>query len=428
MNKLAIYGIIGIVVAVGIGIGAVTTMEAPPLDDMAEPDVNTSDMDVMPSDSNVEIMQVNVGILLPATGDLASHGNENNIALDLALTDFNEYLEGKDADWRMNLVEEDTQSDPIIALEKVQSLNSKGIKYALGPESSSETRNIMSYADSNNMIILSPSSTSPKLAVDDNIFRFVPDDTQQGKVVAALLESKGIKVIVAAYRGDVWGDGLFESTKMSFEEKGGIVAESIRYSPEITTFSTEAEVLDGSIEELYKEYTVDEIGVFVIGFDEVVHLFNSALEYENLNEVQWFGSDGNAGASTITEDERSSMFATNTGFIATQFAASQNETFESVKSAFEENTGRTPSNNYVYSSYDSLWVLGLSMEKVGFDPLAVREQLPITGLEYTGALGTIRLNDVGDLAIADYELWTVIDGMWVPTARYNAATGEIADY
>ena len=121
------------------------------------------------------------------------------------MEDFNEYLAEKGADWRMNLVAEDTQSNPVVALEKVQSLNSKGIKYALGPESSAETRNIMSYADSNDMIILSPSSTSPKLAVADNIFRFVPDDTKQGKVVATLLEESGIKVVVPIYRGDVLG-------------------------------------------------------------------------------------------------------------------------------------------------------------------------------------------------------------------------------
>ena len=375
-----------------------------------------------------EITTVDVGVLLPATGDLASHGNENKLALDLAVVDFNEYLEENGADWRMNLVVEDTQSDPIIALEKVQSLNSKGIKYALGPESSAETRNVMSYADSNDMIILSPSSTSPALAVADNIFRFVPDDTKQGKVVATLLMDSGIKVVVPIYRGDVWGDGLFDATSESFEEMGGMVAQGIRFNPEVTTFSTEANALAKSVDSLMDTYEPGEVGVFVIGFDEVIHLFNSATEYDSLKSVPWFGSDGNAGASTITDDARSAAFATDVGFIATQFAASDNEVFDRVRSAFEESTGRTPSNNYVYSSYDSLWVLGLSMDAVGFDALDIKNQLAATGLEYTGALGTVRLNDAGDLAISDYELWSVIDGEWEPTSRYNAATGEIADY
>ena len=379
----------------------------------------------MMMDEPTEVTTVDVGVLLPATGDLASHGNENKIALEFAVEDFNEYLAEKGADWRMNLVAEDTQSNPVVALEKVQSLNSKGIKYALGPESSAETRNIMSYADSNDMIILSPSSTSPKLAVADNIFRFVPDDTKQGKVVATLLDESGIKVVVPIYRGDVWGDGLFESTQESFTEMGGIVAEGIRYNPEITTFSTEAEVLSKAVDAQLAEYADGEVGVFVIGFDEVVHLFNSAIEYDTLNSVPWFGSDGNAGASPLVDDARSAEFATNTGFVATQFAASDNEVSKMLRANFEDLTGSTPSNNYVFSSYDSLWVLGLSMEEVGFDALDIKEQLPATGMAYTGALGTVQLNDAGDLAISDYELWSVIDGEWSATARYDAATGEI---
>ena len=374
-----------------------------------------------------EMRTIHVGVLLPATGDLASHGNENKIALDLAVEDFNEYLAEKGADWRMNLVAEDTQSNPVIALEKVQSLNSRGIKYALGPESNAEIRNIKSYTDSNGMIILSPSSTSPRLAVADNIFRFVPDDTKQGKVVATLLADRGIKTAVPIYRGDVWGDGLFESTRESFTEMGGVVAEGIRYSPEITTFATEADVLSNMVEAELADYEDGEVGVFVIGFDEVVHLFNSAIEYDILNSVPWFGFDGNAGAAPLVEDGRSATFATNTGFVATQFAAFDNEVFEMLRADFKELAGSMPSSNYVFLSYDSLWVLGLSMEEVGFDALDIKEQLPKTGLSYTGALGTVRLNDAGDLAIADYDLWSVIEGEWVVTARYNAATGEIVE-
>ena len=442
MNNGAKYGIIGAAIAIAIGVAIAASMGGdgdvpvePPVEPVVpvepevpvepvEPEVPVEEPDVTEEEPG-EIMTVDVGVLLPATGDLASHGNENKIALEFAVEDFNEYLEEKGADWRMNLVAEDTQSNPVVALEKVQSLNSKGIKYALGPESSAETRNIMSYADSNDMIILSPSSTSPKLAVADNIFRFVPDDTKQGKVVATLLADSGIKVVVPIYRGDVWGDGLFESTQESFTEIGGIVAEGIRYNPEITTFSTEAEVLSDAVEAQLAEYEAGEVGVFVIGFDEVVHLFNSAIEYDTLNSVPWFGSDGNAGAAPLVEDARSAEFATNTGFVATQFAASDNEVSEMLRADFVELTGSTPSNNYVFSSYDSVWVLGLSMEEVGFDSLDIKEQLPATGMSYTGALGTVQLNEAGDLAISDYELWSVIDGEWFATARYNAATGEI---
>ena len=49
-------------------------------------------------------------------------------------------------------------------------------------------------------------------------------------------------------------------------------------------------------------------------------------------------------------------------------------------------------------------------------------------VEYTGALGTINLNVAGDLAAASYEFWSVIDGKWVPTSRYDADKGLIIWY
>ena len=428
MNNGAKYGIIGAGIAVAISIAVAASMGMSgdePVDEVL--DEQDTDATIDTSDTTQDIVQV--GVLLPATGDLASHGNENRIALDLALEDFNAHLEETGANWKMELVMEDTQSDPIIALEKIQSLNSKGIKYALGPESSAETRNIMSYADSNDIIVISPSSTSPKLAVADNIFRFVPDDTKQGKVVATLLAERGIKVVIPIYRGDVWGDGLYEATSASFEEMGGIVAEGIRYSPEVTVFSTEANIAASNVERHLDEYSADEVGVFIIGFDEVVHFFNAASAYDVLRTVQWFGSDGNAGANPLVDDAITSEFVTDVGFIATQFAPSDGQVFEQVRMDFEALTGSTPNNNYVYSSYDSLWVLGLAMlEADSFDSMTIKEQLPETGLNYDGALGAVRLNDAGDLAISDYELWSVIDGEWEATARYNAAMDMIVEY
>ena len=94
---------------------------------------------------------IEIGALLPSTGDLSSYGQDNNIGMQLAIADFNSYLEAIGANWSLSLVVEDTQTDPIIALEKLQSLNSKGIKFVLGPLSSSEISNIKSYADSNDI-------------------------------------------------------------------------------------------------------------------------------------------------------------------------------------------------------------------------------------------------------------------------------------
>ncbi len=385
-----------------------------------------------PADQPTEAMPkvvdiLDIGVLLPATGDLSSHGQDNHVATKLALEDFNEYLESKDADWRMNLVIEDTQTDPIIALEKIQSLNAKGVNLILGTQTSAELRNVKSYADSNSLILVSPSSTSPKLAFDDSIFRLVPDDTKQSKALARLLDHHQIKVVIPVYRADVWGDGLYEATKDSFESIGGMVDSGLRYSPEVTVFSTEASLLSDTVDSyLSQGYAKDDVAVLMIGFAEVVHFMNSASSYDNLSEVRWFGSDASSNDDSITDDPISSAFAQETGFLATQFSASDNETFERVKAHVKQQIGSDPSN-YAYSSYDSLWILGLTVEQAGSgDTEDVLNNIVSVASDYEGAIGDVELNEYGDLAISDYELWAVGgDGMWQTVGRYMSDSDSI---
>ena len=458
MNKVAIYAIIGAAIAIGIAAAAVSSPADEPADmdagmqpedaattapesaetiddvdemtdkDMdAESDSGTDDGSSAASSSDAKT--VDVGALIPVTGDLASYGIDTRYGLDMALDHFNAYLQDKGADWRMRLIAEDTQTNPITALEKVQSLDAKGIKYILGPSSSAEIRNIMAYVNSNNMLLISPSSTSPKLAIpSDNIFRFVPDDSKQGTVIAALLEDRDIKAIVAVYRGDIWGDGLFETAAAAFEDRGGVVAEGMRYNPEITTFSSEMHALSSLVTQLHETYERGEVGILLISFDEASHLFNAAVEYENLRGIPWIGSEGVTGAHTIVDDERAAKFAEGTGLMALQFSASDNEVFRDVRDEFERRSGTTPNNNYIYASYDSLWALGLAMEAAGPDVQDIIEQLPDTVTGRTGALGNVMFNEAGDLDVTDYEFLIVADGKWAPAARYDAATGEIVDY
>ncbi len=381
---------------------------------------------MMMAESNIPDI-VQVGVMLPSTGDLAAHGQDNGVGVELGLTDFNKYLEEIGAHWRMELIKEDTQSDPIVALEKIQSLNSKGIKFVLGPESSAEVRNIKSYADSNDMVLISPTSTSPALAIDDNIFRMIPDDTQQGKVLAQLFEEQNIKVVVPMYRGDVWGDGLFESTKMNFEGLGGVMDDGLRYSPDVTVYSTEANLLSGLVADYVAEYSTDEVAVLLIGFSEAVHILNFADSYDNLHEVRWFGSDGSSNDSTLSDDPIAAAFTENVNFVSTQFATSTNETYEHVKNHFIDFKGSTP-NAYAYSSYDSVAVLGKTILETGsVDPLTVRDSIIEVAATHTGAIGTVNLNEAGDLAISDYDLWGIQDGTWYLYGHYNAGT-SIFDY
>ena len=128
---------------------------------------------------------VKIGALLPITGVSSSLGESEGAALKIATKDINEYLFKTHSSNGIELIIEDTQSNPSVSLEKIKQLAAKGIKIVIGPATSAAVQGIKDYADKNGIILISPSDTAPSLATaGDNLFRFVPDDSHQAQAIS----------------------------------------------------------------------------------------------------------------------------------------------------------------------------------------------------------------------------------------------------
>jgi len=139
--------------------------------------------------------EVVLGALLPLTGALSSSGESTQAALELAVRDVNEYLSDIGSETSVRLIVEDTETDPAVALEKLQNLAGKGVKIVIGPDSNTEVEAVKTYADENDILLVSQSSTAPSLTIPwDNIFRFVPDDTHQAEAIARLMWEEGVRI------------------------------------------------------------------------------------------------------------------------------------------------------------------------------------------------------------------------------------------
>ncbi|WP_143274420.1 ABC transporter substrate-binding protein, partial [Archaeoglobus fulgidus] len=102
---------------------------------------------------------IKIGVMIDLSGPLTTYGNSIKNTLEIAKEDIDAYLQEKGLPYTVEFYVEDTKVDPKIALEKVQSLHSKGINLIIGPMGSGEVSNIMGYVQSNKIIIISPSST-----------------------------------------------------------------------------------------------------------------------------------------------------------------------------------------------------------------------------------------------------------------------------
>jgi len=377
---------------------------------------------------------VNIGLILPLSGDLATHGLENLEGSKFGVVEFNKHLEEIGASWTLKMTSEDSATNPVIALEKLTSLNAKGIKMIVGPETSSNIRNMKGYSDSNNMLLVSCCSSAPALAIpNDSVYRLVPDDSNQGTALSKLIQHEGIEVLVPVWRGDTWGDGLSAATTSSFVQRGGTIDEGVRYNPESPEFSASTSLLAEVVQGYVDEYGKDKVGVLFLGFAEILQFTQSASQHEILDDVRWFGPGANTKEHKLIDDPIGLEFSTNVQFTTVQFAASKmtdtgdvNPIYEKVQDHLTETLGTAP-NSFVLSSYDAVWIIGLSiLETQSTDVTKIKSVISDIAENYSGAIGPTILNEAGDLAQANYEVWGIRGGEWVLLGQYTQSTDSIS--
>ena len=278
------------------------------------------------------------------------------------------------------------------------------------------------------LYLISQSSTSPALSiVGDNLFRFVPDDKNQGKFIAKKMWDSGIKIVVPMWRDDIYGNELYKSMKENFEKLGGIVTEGVKYKPHIGNFAAslhrinfimwnqDLKQLSQLVEHQTKKVGNDSVGVYLISYDEVTPIMIQANEHKILDQVRWFGADSIAQNNHLLRNKDSALFAIKTNFVNPLFTISlQNEKIEHIREEVEKGKHEPTLLTYPIISYDAFWVAALSLDKSHtmlerFNIATLKENIvKLTG-PYVGISGNITLNNAGDRTSGPYELWRIAD-------------------
>ncbi len=187
---------------------------------------------------------LNVGVLLPQTGDLSIFAPPGEKAANLAVEEASAALEGTDITVTSSAA--DTETKAASAQSAAQKLITDGSTCLVGPWASDETIPVgQSVAARQQVPLISPSSTSPEitdLPDDGFVFRTAPSDALQGIVLAdAVGQEFGTDATISvAARNDAYGEGIATEFKAAFEEAGGTTTGPVLYDPEGTTFDSEA--------------------------------------------------------------------------------------------------------------------------------------------------------------------------------------------
>ena len=384
-----------------------------------------------PSNASMQVTnEFRIGVLLPLSGDATETGRSAQAALAVADDDINNYLATINSSVRICLVSLDTRSDPATALDDLKALHAQDIQVVIGPFSSAEVNATWCYAYENNIILVSYGSTAPSLAIpNNNVFRFVPDDTHEVAALSQLMQEDGIKVVVPLWRDDTWGNNYVATLRTDVEKYGGTVAEGVRYDPGTSDFSSALTALAPQVSQAVGQYGATAVAVQVLGFGEVPNIFAQASSDSQLASVRWYGSTGDP-FPLIATTPPTAQFAVKTGFVTMALAEGQGDRFERVKAQVTQKLGHAP-QPWAYAAYDSAWVVTIAyLETRSAAASAMNVAIPFVADSYYGITGNTALNAAGDRAFAHYDFWSLMQENgnynWKKVGSYseNPATGK----
>jgi len=228
--------------------------------------------------------------------------------------------------------------------------------------------------------------------------------------------------------------GETAATRLSrrpFEALDGTVDAKVRYDSEKTEFSAEAAALNDEVVALNNQYGAETVGIGVWAFGEFTAFYSACSEYPALVDAIWFGSDGYGRSTTLIEEVPDSY---KSRFLCMNMGTIKSSRFRALEEKYIPLSGGRILGTYSTHMYDIIWLLCKSVLEAGaYDGEIVKEVLPTVAEQYFGACGWTKLNDYGDRAESNYELWTIelnATGLpeWVIAATFDSASGKLSWY
>ncbi|MCS4540222.1 MAG: ABC transporter substrate-binding protein [Thaumarchaeota archaeon] len=377
---------------------------------------------------------VKVGALFDLSGELSNLGSRSSVAGQIAIEDVNDYLQTAGCDLTFQLVISDYALNNDRALSELQAFAAQGIDVVLGPFNSGSAQFILSYANENHIVLLSPSSTSPALAIeDDYLFRTVPNDAAQGLGVARMLADRGVEGVILVNRQDTYGDGLADATTARFEELGGKVVSRIRYDTATTDFTSILTQMDRDWQTASAQYGADKVAFEVIAFQEFGTMITQAATSfpDLLNTPQpWFGSDGTSLNGVIVDASTSGPYVAQVQLPSTLFVVANNSKTLDFYGRYTAELPGQACEFYCHESYNDVWLAALSILSAGStDGAAVQKILPLVAATYYGTTGWEGLEPSGDRIPGSYQIWMVAPSggqyTWILAGTWDFNTDTI---
>jgi branched-chain amino acid transport system substrate-binding protein len=335
---------------------------------------------------------IKIGVIAPMTGDLASYGQQAEVAGNLAVAEINSAggINGR----QLEIITEDGQCDPKAALNAANKLILVDKVPVILPFCSAETLSSAPIAEQNKIVSLSSASTNPKITdAGDYIFRLAASDSYQGKFVAEYIYQKlnKKKVAILFSSDSEWSSGVKDVFKQKFLTMGGeIVAEEGVLAGARDYRSSLTKIKNANPELIYfpgmenaaivgiKQIKEMKISVPIIGGDV----------WDDVKIPQTLGAIANGVQFTVMANKQ----------LPPEF----------INNMEKDPRGKNV-NTYSARFYDGIQILADIMRRVGDSPDKIKNEL-YQLKNYQGIADTYTMDQNGDLTNANYVTKEFRDG------------------
>ncbi|MDE1854116.1 MAG: ABC transporter substrate-binding protein [Thaumarchaeota archaeon] len=378
---------------------------------------------------------VTIGALNDLSGELSAQGKGDLAAENIAITEVNAFTQASGCNLTFKLNNQDYALDATKALNDLQSMYTAGIQVVIGPLNSGAAENLLSYANSNHIVVISPSSTSPALHVTDTtsnyLFRTAPNDAAQGQAIAREVLTQGAKAVILVNRDDTYGGGLANATK-SFLVKDGMSASAIggpyKYATSTLDFTSLITQISNEFNTLNTGAAAGHVAIVAISFQELGTLLHQASTQSAAiyNNVPWYGSDGEAQNSLLS-NSTVGQYTSHVELPSTLFNVVNNSKTLAFYHKYAGTSALAAITGggvfYTMEGYDDVWLAALAIMTAGQNSgTAIHNVFVSVANSFYGLTGWEGL-DGNDRIPGSYQIWKVVASgstyNWVLAGTYD---------
>ena len=334
---------------------------------------------------------ITLGMIGPLTGSVAVYGTHIENGVKLAIEEINAAggVTLSDGAHQLAVEVKDDQGDSTECVNAMNALISDGIQLVVGSATSGCTSAITSIANSEGVVMITPSGTADSLTTAmDYVFRTCFRDSFQGELAAQYALDEGYtKVGVVYCSADTYSAGLRDAFIAACQDKGlDVVAEeSVATMTEVDYTNQFNKMVSAGAELVFTPFYYDVMGPYLV----------SQARSAGFTGVLLGGDGVDSTETTIPAGADLSVY-NDVYFVnhySTELATS--DVSKNFVESYEAKYGDTP-NNFDALAYDAVYVYKAAMEACGAsDAASVQAALADTSAAYDSTCGTFSFDETG---------------------------------